>query len=50
MAVSSEHYRAKEQQERRLAQAADGPARVIHRLSAELYAELGRQAETRAPR
>lgn len=50
MAFGREHYWLKEQQERRLAQTADGQARVIHRLSAELYAELARQEATRSPR
>lgn len=43
MAENSLRYRTKELEERRLASLAQGEAQVIHRLSADLYAELYRQ-------
>lgn len=50
MAAAADYYRARERKERDLAQAAQGQEQVIHRLSAELYAELCRQSDSKPSR
>jgi hypothetical protein len=41
----ADQYRAKERRERYLAHSTEGREQVVHRLSADLYAELRRQVD-----